>query len=101
MKKTTKIVFCSVLLIVCCAGAAGVTTYLVNKKSKSTDHVYVTQSLVPYSSASSISMPPAPRNQPVDLTEAAEMTVHGVVHIKATVNGRTQTIQEMPDVLII
>ena len=98
MKKTIKMATCSLLLILCCAGAAGLTTYLVNKNNKTTDHVYVTESVAPYSNASSLSLSPASRNQPVDLTEAAEMTVHGVVHIKATVNGRTQTVQEMPDI---
>ena len=43
-------------------------------------------------------MIPAAKLQPVDLTEAAELAVHGVVHIKATVSGRTQVIQEMPDI---
>ncbi|MBR4843107.1 MAG: Do family serine endopeptidase [Bacteroidaceae bacterium] len=98
MKKTIKIALYSLLLIGCCAIAAGVTTYLVNKNNKSIDHVYVTETAVPYSGVSSLSMSAASRTQPVDLTEAAEMTVHGVVHIKATVNGRTQTIQETPDI---
>jgi Do/DeqQ family serine protease len=43
-------------------------------------------------------MPSAGKMQPVDLTEAAEKTVHGVVHIKSTVNSRTQTYQEIPDI---
>lgn len=98
MKKATKTALYSLLLVVSCATAAGVTTHFVNKRNKTAETVYVTQSGVPYSKASSLSMLPASKNQPVDLTEAAERTVHGVVHIKATVNGRTQTIQEMPDI---
>ena len=43
-------------------------------------------------------MPTAGKMHPVDLTEAAEKTVHGVVHIKATVKSRTQTYQEIPDI---
>jgi Do/DeqQ family serine protease len=35
--------------------------------------------------------------QPVDLTDAAENSIHAVVHIKSTQLGRTQTIQQMPD----
>lgn len=36
--------------------------------------------------------------QPVDLTQAAEISVHAVVHIKSTQLGKTQTVQEMPDI---
>ena len=32
------------------------------------------------------------------VNKAAEKTVHGVVHIKATVKSRTQTYQEIPDI---
>jgi serine protease Do len=35
--------------------------------------------------------------QPVDLTGAAENSVHAVVHIKSTQLGRTHTVQQMPD----
>ena len=35
--------------------------------------------------------------QPVDLTVAAENSVHAVVHIRSTQLGRTQTVQTMPD----
>lgn len=98
MKKRTKIVAYSLLLIGCCVAAAGVTTHLVNKKNSRNTPVYVTESNLPYSFASNASMIPAAKLQPVDLTEAAELAVHGVVHIKATVSGRTQVIQEMPDI---
>ena len=36
--------------------------------------------------------------QPVDLTQAAENSIHAVVHIKATQQSRTRTVQEMPDI---
>ena len=36
--------------------------------------------------------------QPVDLTQAAENSVHAVVHIRATQLGKTQTVQGMPDI---
>lgn len=35
--------------------------------------------------------------QPVDLTEAAEKSVHAVVHIKSTENSKTTTVEAMPD----
>ena len=36
--------------------------------------------------------------QPVDLTHAAESSVHAVVHIRSTQLGRTQTVRTMPDI---
>ena len=36
--------------------------------------------------------------QPIDLTEAAETSVHAVVHIRSTQLGRTQTVRTMPDI---
>ena len=36
--------------------------------------------------------------QPVDLTAAAEASVHAVVHIRSTQLSRTQTVQDMPDI---
>ena len=96
MKKTIKIVIFSLTLVCCCVLASVVTTYMVNKKNTNT--VYVTEQGAPYTTLSHASMPAASKLQPVDLTEAAEKTVHGVVHIKSTVKGRTQTIQEMPDI---
>ena len=35
--------------------------------------------------------------QPVDLTQAAEASVHAVVHIRSTQLGRTETVRTMPD----
>ena len=96
MKKVTKIVAFFFTMICCCVLASVITTNLVNKKNSNT--VYVPTDNAPYTMLSQASMPTAGRMQPVDLTEAAEKTVHGVVHIKSTVKGRTQTVQEMPDI---
>ena len=96
MKKATKIIALSLVLICCCVFASVVTTKLVNKKNSNI--VYIPADNAPYTTLSQASMPAAGKMQPVDLTDAAEKTVHGVVHIKSTVKGRTQTIEEMPDI---
>ena len=96
MKKTTKIAAFLLTMICCCVLASVVTTNLVNKKNSNI--VYVPADNAPYTTLSQASMSVAGKMQPVDLTEAAEKTVHGVVHIKSTVKGRTQTIQEIPDI---
>lgn len=96
MKKVTKIVAYSVVLICCCVGASVIATNLVNKKNNKV--VYVSEPGAPYSTLPSAYLAASGKMQPVDLTEAAEKTVHGVVHIKSTVKSRTQTYQEMPDI---
>lgn len=93
MKKATRIIAFSLSLICCCVLASVITTNLVNKRNI----VYIPGDNAPYTTLSQVSMPSAGKMQPVDLTEAAEKTVHGVVHIKATVKSRTQTYQEIPD----
>ena len=81
MKKATNIVAFSLTLICCCVLASVITTNLVNKNNT----VYVPADNAPYTTLSQASMPTAGKMQPVDLTEAAEKTVHGVVHIKCRI----------------
>ena len=97
MKIATKKTFQSVLLIALCASVAGVTTYVVNKKTANNNTTVVVEGGVnnPFAMTTARS---GFSGQPVDFTDAAEKTVHGVVHIKSTVNGRTQVVQEMPDI---
>ena len=96
MKKVIKIATSFIVLVCCCVGASVITTNIVNKKNNRV--VYVSEQGAPYTTLSQAYMPSAGKMQPVDLTEAAEKTVHGVVHIKSTVNSRTQTYQEIPDI---
>ena len=96
MKKATKIVAYSIVLVCCCIGASVITTKIVSKKNNKV--VYVSEQGAPYTTLSQANMPAAGKSQPVDLTDAAEKTVHGVVHIKSTVKSRTQTYQEIPDI---
>lgn len=96
MKKVINIATSLIVLVCCCVGASVITTNLVNKKNNRV--VYVSEQGAPYTTLSQAYMPSAGKMQPVDLTEAAEKTVHGVVHIKSTVNSRTQTYQEIPDI---
>ena len=97
MKKAIRIITLFTVLVCCCIGASVITTNLVSKKNSKV--VYVSENGAPYTTLSQAYMPAAGRMQPVDLTEAAEKTVHGVVHIKSTVKSRTQTYQEIPDLI--
>lgn len=97
MKKAIKIATSFIVLVCCCVGASVITTNIMNKRKANV--VYVSEQGAPYTTLSQAYMPSAGKMQPVDLTEAAEKTVHGVVHIKSTVKSRTQTYQEIPDIL--
>lgn len=97
MKKAIRFITLFTVLVCCCIGASVITTNLVNKKNSKV--VYVSENGAPYTTLSQAYMPAAGKMQPVDLTEAAEKTVHGVVHIKSTVKSRTQTYQEIPDLI--
>lgn len=94
MKTETKKNAKAVLLIALCAVAAGVTTHLVNSANNREQVVTVVGSEKPNFSYTAALV----AGQPVNLTEAAAKTIHGVVHIKSTVNSRTRTVQQMPDV---
>ena len=96
MKKAIRIATSFIVLICCCIGASVITTNIVNKRNGKV--IYVSEQGTPYTNPLQTSMSPASRNQPVNLTEAAEKTVHGVVHIKSTIKGKVQTYQEMPDI---
>lgn len=95
MNMTTKkyLMISAVALIAC--GAVSVTTFALNagKNEDGTFSEMFTQNEESQKQAATIS-----NAQPVDLTEAAEISVHAVVHIKSTQLSKTKTVQEMPDI---
>lgn len=96
MKTIIKTIAYSVTLVGVSAAVGGITAkHYLSRVDKTP--VVVAEKPLPYSTPYGTAMAGAMRNQPVDLTDAAENTVHGVVHIKSTVNARTQVVQEMPD----
>lgn len=78
------------------ATVASVTTYKVIEKSNIAEVKNANSVELPIQKAAFASA--AAPQQRVDLTEAADRSVHAVVHIKSTQNGRTQTIQRAPDI---
>lgn len=96
MKATTKTILLSSLLVICCGAAAGIVAEKV-----CSDHEEGQTVAFPGESSSVFTKTAAfggASAQPVDLTEAAEKTIHGVVHIKSTVKSKTQTVEVMPDI---
>ena len=96
MKATIKKIFGYSALMLGSALVAGVTTYTLMEKNAPE------ASIASQEQERGFAMPTAlfdsKPSQPVDLTEAAEQSIHAVVHIKSTQLSKTQTIQQMPDI---
>ena len=95
MRTTIKKIFGYSALMLGSALVAGVTTYTLMEKNSTESPTIAMQQ------ERSFAMPTAlfdsKPSQPVDLTDAAESSIHAVVHIKSTQLSKTQTIQQMPD----
>ena len=98
MKTTAKKFMSFVLFILCSAAVAGVTTYVLVNKNQPT----LTAEAAP--AETGFVMPTSMFGGDdgaglVDLTTAAEASVHAVVHIKSTTLSKTQTVDvpQMPD----
>ena len=97
MKQTTKNILGVAAVVILSSGVAGVTTYkMLNKEKPATFSELFEQNpnnlqLAAYNATDA---------QPVDLTQAAENSVHAVVHIKSTINAKTTTV-DVQDPLVI
>ena len=91
MKKTTKIILGSVALVAVSAGVSGLTAYALmpeeQNKTLAFDEVFQPNPNTRLAALDATQM------QPVDLTGAAESSVHAVVHIKSTQESKTQTVR--------
>ena len=95
MKTTIKKILGYSALMLGSAFVAGVTTYKLLEKHAMQDSVATTQEEDVWAMPTALFE--SKSTQPIDLTEAADRSIHAVVHIKSTQLGRTQTIQQMPD----
>ena len=90
MKQATKMVLGATAIVAVSAGVAGVTTYTMLKpeqnKSLAFNDVFQQSQNTRLAALDAVNM------QPVDLTQAAENSVHAVVHIKSTQESKTQTV---------
>ncbi len=88
-------------IVLVSAGVAGVTTYqLIDKsdvaiQSQNSKDFYEIFDNRPDLKMASFS---AGLNQQIDLTDAAEKSIHAVVHIKAVQHSRVKTYQSQPDI---
>ncbi len=90
MKKATQIVLGAVVLVAVSASVGAITAYSVlkpeQKKSMAFEDVFQQHPNTRLASLDATQM------QPVDLTQAAESSLHAVVHIKSTQESKTQTV---------
>jgi len=90
MKKTTSFILGGAAVIALSAGVAGVTAYSMmpeeENKNLAFDEVFQVNPNTRLAALDATQM------QPVDLTQAAENSVHAVVHIKSTQESKTQTV---------
>lgn len=94
MKKIVRTLFVGTLVVVSSAVVAGVTANRVMEKNPAAVVVEnTTGGLITRTAAYD-----GDALSRVDLTDAAEKSVHAVVHIKSTQNSRTRTVRRAPDI---
>lgn len=98
MKQTTKNILGVGAIILLSSGVAGLTTY---KLLQSNDAAKETSFNEMFQQNPNVKLAAfdAVNAQPVDLTQAAENSLHAVVHIKSTQEAKTRTVQQAPDIL--
>ena len=95
MKQTAGRLLTIVAAVAISAGVAGYTSYKLMNRSQNDSSAY---NELFKQNPSSLQLAAYSANlQPVDLTQAAEASVHAVVHIRSKQLSRTQTVQAAPD----
>lgn len=100
MRKVFKKVLGIGALVLLSAGVAGVTTYkVIDKKTAQVQRVDVNHFNQVFKHSPSVSLASLDMSaQPVDLTEAADKSLHAVVHIKSTQHSKVKTVRRAPDI---
>ena len=88
MKQATKMVLGAAAIVAVSAGVAGVTTYSMLKPEPNKSVAF--NDVFQQNPNTRLAALDATQMQPVDLTQAAENSVHAVVHIKSTQESKTQ-----------
>ena len=90
MNKTTKLILGSAMMIAVSAGVAGFTAYSMMPEKQPERLAF--DEMFQQNPNTRLAALDATQMQPVDLTKAAENSVHAVVHIKSTQESKTQTV---------
>ena len=97
MRQTTKNILGVAAIVLLSSGVGGYTAYKLLSKERMATATF--NELFQQNPASNVKLAGfnAVNAQPVDLTQAAETSIHAVVHIRATQLGRTETVRTAPD----
>lgn len=94
MKQATKMVLGAAAIVAVSAGVAGVTTYSMLKPEPNKSVAF--NDVFQQNPNTRLAALDATQMQPVDLTQAAENSVHAVVHIKSTQESK---LRQLPFVI--
>ena len=95
MKTRSKMLLGAAAIVLFSSAVAGVTTYSLMTKNVTPESFNELFSPNPNVKLASMNTMAA---QPVDLTQAADMSLHAVVHIKSTQNGKEQVVRTPSDI---
>ncbi len=98
MKRITKSALGVILLVLISAGVAGVTAYKVAERSNTDQSVKTFNDVFEQNTYAQTAAFNRIDAKPVDLTQAAELSVNAVVHIRSTQLSKTKTIRRAPDI---
>ncbi|MDR0976985.1 MAG: trypsin-like peptidase domain-containing protein [Prevotellaceae bacterium] len=96
MKQTTKNIFGIALVVLISSSVAGLTTYKMLQKQNKQD-VNAFNEMFEQNPNVHLAAFDAVDAQPIDLTQAAESSVHAVVHIRSTQAARTREVDVQQD----
>lgn len=97
MKQTTKNILLGVGAVVLLSSAvAGLTTYKLLKSAQDNQQSF--SEAFQQNPNTRLAAFDGMNAQPVDLTQAAENSIHAVVHIKSTQEAKTRVMQQAPDI---
>jgi hypothetical protein len=99
MKQTTKNILGVGAIILLSSGVAGLTTYKLLQSNESAKETSFNE-MFKQNPNVKLAAFDAVNAQPVDLTQAAENSLHAVVHIRSTQEAKTRTVQQAPDISI-
>jgi len=93
MKQTTKNILGVAAIVLLSSGVAGLTTYKMLQKNAPTNTVSAFNDMFQQNPNVRLASYNAVDAQPVDLTQAAENSVHAVVHIRSTQASKVQEVE--------
>ena len=97
MKQTTKNILGVGAIVLLSSGVAGLTTYKLLQSNEAATETSFNE-MFKQNPNVKLAAFDAVNAQPVDLTQAAENSLHAVVHIKSTQEAKTRTVQQAPDI---